>query len=269
MLRIGLVSYLNTTPLIYGLKKEAPPSWIFVEDHPSRLNLALRQGELDLALVSSFEYALNASQYLLIPDVSISATGRVGSVILFGKRRLEDLNEAEIVLTSASATSVALLRLLLEDFCGLRPRYRSGPLKDGLKAAGYLAIGDEALRLRYQDIFPETYDLAALWMEHTGLPFVFAVLATRREAWEEKGAAIREFASLLYLSRARGLSSLSLIAKRCQGIAGLSAGECLIYLKGIEYDFSGLKQEALRTFYEHLLRRKEIRNVPEFRFIEL
>lgn len=269
MLRIGLVSYLNTAPLVFGLKRTLPPEWVLVEDHPSRLNQALREGRLDLALVSSLEYAQNVGQYLLLPDVSISATGRVGSVTLFGYKRLEELNRACVVLTSASATSVALLKLLLEDFCGLKPFYRWGTVKEGVREGAYLAIGDEALRLKYQELFPENYDLAALWMEHTGLPFVFAVFAVRKDSWEAKGKAVKAFASSLYLSRARGLATLKTIARRCQGISGLTAGECLIYLKGIEYDLSGLKQEALRVFYEHLLRRKEIKKLPEFEFIDL
>ena len=267
MLRIGLVSYLNTAPLIFGLRKEK--GWVFEEDHPTHLNRALREGALDLALVSSLEYAQNARDYLLLPDISISATGRVGSVLLFGRRRLEELNREEIVLTPASATSVALLKLLLEDFCGLRPRYRKGTLKDGLEASAYLAIGDEALRLRFQDLFPESYDLAALWMEHTGLPFVFAVMAVRRDSWKEKMDEIKAFAGALYLSRARGVATLKDIAARCQGISGLSAGECLLYLKGIEYDLSGLKQEALGVFYEHLRRRGEIEAAPPLEFVPL
>jgi len=268
MLRIGVVSYLNTAPLLWGLKKESSSDWLFVEDHPTRLNEALRKGELDLALVSSLEYARSFEDYLLVPDISISATGRVGSVLLFGPARLEDLAGKEIILTRASATSVALLKLLLEDFCGLKVSYRTGSLKDGLKTQAYLAIGDEALRLRHQNPFPEAYDLASLWMEHTRLPFVFAVFAVRKESWATQKGKILSFLTKLYLSRARGMASLETIAKRCQGIAGLSSQECLVYLKGIEYDLSGLKQEALRVFFQHLFRRKEIPKKPSFCFLD-
>ncbi len=267
MLRIGLVSYLNTAPLLWALKKYTSSDWLFVEDHPTRLNAALRRGELDLALVSSLEYAQAFENYFLVPDISISATGRVGSVLLFGPQNLEDFTEREIILTSASATSVALLKLLLEDFCGLKVSYRYGSLQEGIKAQAYLAIGDEALRLRGQNLFPEAYDLASIWMEHTRLPFVFAIFAVRKEAWGNKKEKIISFLTQLYLSRAKGVASLEIIANKCQGIAGLSSRQCLVYLKGIEYDLSGLKQEALKIFFQHLFRRKEIPQNPKLVFL--
>ncbi len=269
-LRVGVVSYLNTAPLLFSLRQTAEArGWSIVEDHPANLNRRLAAGELDLALVSSLEYAENAPQYLLLPDVSISATGRVGSVILFSSSPLNTLTGKTVVLTRASATSVALLKLLLEDFYGQRPVYQSGTLKDAHQAAAYLAIGDEALRLRHHPPFAEAHDLAALWMERTHLPFVFAVFAVREEAWQRDPWTIREFAKELYLSRARGLASLSSLANQCQEISGLSAGECLLYLKGIEYDLSGLKQEALLVFFRHLARRGEISASPPLRFLKI
>ncbi len=266
-LTIGLVSYLNTAPLTFALRELAQKDWHFWEAHPSELNQALAKGELDLGLISSYEYA--RGDYLLLPDISISATGRVGSVLLFSQSPLDQLSGKEVVLTKASATSVALLKLLLEDFCGQKPRYRVGTASELEGADAYLAIGDEALRLRHHPPFPEAHDLAALWMEHTRLPFVFAVFAVRKEAWEEKAKAIRDFALALYLSRAKGLSALTGLASQCVKLSGLSTGECLLYLKGIEYDLSGLKQEALSVFFQHLFRRGEISRVPSLKFIDL
>ena len=267
-LRVGLVSYLNTAPLLFSLREEARNAqWELFEAHPTTLNKALAQGEIDLGLVSSYEYALG--DYLLLPDISISATGRVGSVLLFSSWPLDKLTAREILLTKASATSVALLKLLLEDFCGQRPIYRRGSLQDLKDKDAYLAIGDEALKLRHYPPRPHAYDLASLWMEHTGLPFVFAVFAVRPESWAQKAAEIRNFATALYLSRAKGLAALTGLASQCVKLSGLSSNECLLYLKGIEYDLSGLKQEALKVFFQHLKRRQEIPHCKELRFIDL
>ncbi len=267
-LKIGLVSYLNTAPLIFALKDlSKKKNWHLIEAHPTELNKALAKGELDLGLISSYEYA--RGDYLLLPDISISATGRVGSVLLFSQEPLDNLTGKLVVLTKASATSVALLKLLLEDFCGQKPIYRSGTIKDLEGAAAYLAIGDEALKLRHDPPFREAHDLAALWMEHTGLPFVFAVFAVRKEAWEKKATDIKEFALALYLSKAKGLTSLTSLANQCVRLSGLSSEECLLYLKGIEYDLSGLKQEALIVFFRHMKRRGDIQNVPSLKFITL
>jgi chorismate dehydratase len=251
----------------FGMRVATSANYRTTNAARSGLNEALATGKIDLGLVSSYEYA--QGDYFLLPDVSISATGRVGSVLLFSRVPLDQLSGEEVVLTKASATSVALLKLLLEDFCGQRPRYRMGSLADLAGAAAYLAIGDEALRLRHHPPFQEAYDLATLWMEHTGLPFVFAVFAVRKEAWREKAAAIRDFAQALYLSRARGLAALTELANQCVRLSGLSSGECLLYLKGIEYDLSGLKQEALRVFFQHLLRRKEVKRPHDLHFVDL
>ncbi len=267
-LRIGLVSYLNTAPLILTLNDlSKEKNWYLVEAHPTALNKALAKGDLDLGLISSYEYA--RGDYLLIPDVSISATGRVGSVLLFSQEPLDKLTGKVVVLTKASATSVALLRLLLEDFCGQKPIYRSGTIRDLEGAAAYLTIGDEALRLRHDPPFQEAHDLAALWMEHTGLPFVFAVFAVRKEAWRKKAEDIRNFVIALYLSRAKGLSTLTNLANQSVRLSSLSPEECLLYLKGIEYDLSGLKQEALLVFFRHMERRGNIPSVPRLKFIDL
>ncbi len=269
-LRIGIVSYLNTAPLLFSLREiSRTKSWSLIEDHPTALNQALHQNNLDLALISSFEYALNAEEYLLIPDISISATGRVGSVLLFSSKPIETLQGELVVLTKTSATSVALLKLLLEDFYDQSPLYQVGTLQEGQKATAYLAIGDEALRLRQTPPFPRSYDLAALWMERTRLPFVFALFAVRKDSWRKKASQIKEFVQELYLSRARGLARLPVLANQCRILSGLSLGECLLYLKGIEYDLSGLKQEALAVFFQHLLRRKEIPLYPRLDFIDL
>ena len=264
------MSYLNTAPLLFSLREAAQKNgWELVEDHPTALNQALNRGDLDLALVSSFEYASHWEEYLLIPDVSISATGRVGSVLFFSSKPIDQLHGELVVLTQASATSVALLKLLLEDFYGQTPCYKMGTLAEGKKGAAYLAIGDEALRLRRKFPFPKAYDLAALWMERTHLPFVFALFAVRRESWASKARQVRAFAQELFLSRARGLASLTGLASQCVSLSGLSAGECLLYLKGIEYDLSGLKQEALAVFFQHLLRRREISSYPLLNFVDL
>ena len=70
MLRIGCVKYLNARPLINGWDGD-------VEfDHPSVLCNKLAAAELDVALVSSFEFLRNPI-YRIVDDVSIASDGRV------------------------------------------------------------------------------------------------------------------------------------------------------------------------------------------------
>src|SRR5436305_12162454 len=103
MLRIGCVKYLNARPLIRGWPGE-------VEfDHPSALCKRLADGELDVALVSSFEFLRNPI-YRIVDDVSISSDGPVYSVVVAHRGDFSELEEIE--LDPASESAVNLLRCL-------------------------------------------------------------------------------------------------------------------------------------------------------------
>ena len=71
--RVGCVKYLNARPLIHGW----PGNVEF--DHPSVLCERLAKGQLDVALVSSFEFLRNPI-YRIVDSVSISSEGPVYSV---------------------------------------------------------------------------------------------------------------------------------------------------------------------------------------------
>ncbi len=264
--KLGLVNYFNTAPLRYSLTESLPSGIEILYAPPAVLNRAIARGEIQAGLISSLAYARQHNDLVLLPDISISATGRVGSVLFFYDGELKDLEGQSVALTPESETSVALLKLLLEDFYGLRPRYRTGTPMEGDQ--GYLAIGDEALRLRKTPPFSQVLDLAGIWTEKTGLPFVFAVLAIRKDALKEHQSLIRDLAEKLYFSRARGLAHLRTLVAESRPDT-LTYPEALTYLAGLEYDLSGLKQEALHVFFRHLIRREEIPPLKDLHFLEL
>src|SRR5205809_3320662 len=104
MLRVGCVKYLNARPLIRGW--QGPVEF----DHPSALCAQLARGELDVALVSSFEFLRNPI-YRIVDDVSISSDGPVYSVVVAHREKISDVKEIE--LDPAAETSGNLLRCLL------------------------------------------------------------------------------------------------------------------------------------------------------------
>ena len=99
--------------------------------------------------------------------------------------RREALHGASIALTNESSTSVRQLRLLLEVRHGVKPaayeRQSLRGMHEHFDAA--LVIGDEALRWRVRppEGFVQAMDLASEWTEWTGLPFVFACWALRKD----------------------------------------------------------------------------------------
>jgi predicted solute-binding protein len=169
-LRIGCVKYLNARPLIHGW-----PGQVAL-DHPSALCSQLARGNLDVALVSSFEFLRNPI-YRIIDGVSISSDGPVYSVVVAHPGQFAELKE--ITLDPAAETSNNLLRCLLKEL-NLNPRI--GSTSSGADTSARLLIGDQAIRFRRQRANEfEFWDLGEQWKKLSGLPFVYALWLVRPE----------------------------------------------------------------------------------------
>jgi chorismate dehydratase len=181
-LHIGCVKYLNARPLIRGW----PGNVEF--DHPSVLCQRLANGQLDIALVSSFEFLRNPI-YRIVDDVSISSDGPVYSVVVAHCGEFSDIDEIE--LDPASETAVNLLRCLLGEL-GLTPRLTGGTSESAGLHSGRLIIGDQAISFRqnHADAF-RFWDLGEQWKKLTGLPFVYALWLIRPEVPDAKSIAQR------------------------------------------------------------------------------
>ncbi len=264
MIRIGMVNYINTAP-IYEVWKERVhrSNWLVTEAPPSQLNQMLAAGELDLGFVSAYEYALRPQLYRIMADLSISATGPVGSVFLFSSVPPEQLDGELVLMTGQSDTSVHLLQIILEEFLAVQPRYIRGevfaPRTAENEPTAILAIGDEALRLTAQknERFPICIDLGEFWNQKTGLPFVFAVCAVREDFLKKEPTAAREVRQTLQACRTSGLARLPKICAKVAPRIPMSYDACLNYFQSMEYDLSLTKQEALQHFFTLLINRSE------------
>ena len=161
MLRLGRISYVNMAPVFYRLDAEVDE----VQGVPTDLNDRLLRGELDLAPISSIEYARHADRLRLLPRLCVSSEGAVESIQLVSRKPLEQVRS--VAVTPESATSVVLTKVLFPDA-------EHVPL--GEDAEAKLLIGDAALKSAFEDPTPH-HDLGKLWLERTGLPMVFAVWA--------------------------------------------------------------------------------------------
>jgi chorismate dehydratase len=170
--RIGSVPYLNAAPLIRGFEDQV------ILEPPSQLAEGLRRGELDAALVSVTEVLLN-DRYDVLDGVAIASLGEVQSVLLAHRRPLEEIRE--VYCDPASLTSRLLVQVLLAER-GLRPQFKPLASYDSAARPDFvLLIGDPALDLLLGPRDQEVWDLGSAWFELTGLPFVYAVWALRRE----------------------------------------------------------------------------------------
>jgi predicted solute-binding protein len=227
-LRVGCVKYLNARPLICGWGSE-------VEfDHPSSLCQRLAKGDLDVALVSSFEFLRNPI-YRMVDDVSISSDGPVYSVVLAHREELRDV--AEIELDPASETSGNLLRYLLGKR-GFTPRL---VIKSSVAEAARLLIGDQAIRFRQNHPQWRFWDLGDAWKQLVDLPFVYALWLVRPEVVNPAPIAQR-----LRALRHENLARLdALIAEEEE----FDREFChRYYREHLRFSFGEREKEGLRTF---------------------
>jgi chorismate dehydratase len=259
--RLGAISYLNVAPVYDWLSRRAPNELAgvtLVDGVPAQMNRALEIGAVDISNVSSVAFGQHVDEWALAPGLSVAAHGRVDSVLLFSWHAdWRDLDGRSIALTSHSATSVELTRLLAERRSGTHPRYViTAPDLDAMLAEhdAALLIGDIALREGYlrREIVgrgrPFVFDLAREWQAWTGLPFVFAVWAVRRDRAEAVRAA--GAVGLLRESTARGLADLPRLAREASARLGLPASLCADYLRLLDYELSARDLLGLRRFLE-------------------
>ena len=98
---------------------------------PAELNAAMRRGEVDLGSISAMEYGRHPDDYLLLPDLSISSRGPVGSVLLFSRVPFAELDGRSIRVSAASASGAALLKVLMAELFQVAPATGAVPWPAG------------------------------------------------------------------------------------------------------------------------------------------
>ncbi len=180
-IRIGGVPYGVGAPLLAGM--DSDPAVTLVREAPTRLIERLRAGTLDCALVSSIE-AIRAPGYVIAPGLGIACKQEIRSVRAF---RRPGSPIRTVGLDQSSATSVALLRLLLTNVhaadVAADVRFETiAPTRtpDALPHDLVLLIGDNGLLA--DPGRRSAWDLGREWRRWTGLPFVFALWVVRAGA---------------------------------------------------------------------------------------
>jgi chorismate dehydratase len=246
VIRLGRISYANMAPVFYRLRADVEE----VTGVPTELNRLLLDGEIDIAPISSIEYARNADRLRILPRVCVSSEGAVDSIQLVTRLPLGRVRS--VAVTPESATSVVLTRVLL-------PSAEILPL--GASADATLLIGDAALKSAFEDPTPH-YDLGRLWLERTGLPMVFAVWAAPEPVVE--GLAELEHALVASVRLAR--AEPERLAREASATYGYPAGFLARYFEKLRYSFGPRERAGLYTFLEMARDVGELDHVPELRF---
>lgn len=232
-LRISIVEYLNTAPLVWGFT-DGPLTGKYELSFtvPSQCAEALRRGDVDIAIIPAIEYQ-RMEGMAVIPGISIAAKTDVRSLLVVAKRPIEMAQR--IALDTSSRSSAALVRLLAAEYWKIKPEFvdaAPNPSEMLRQADAALVIGDPALRVAlkmdalsgkapsgeqccqgdpdelpvpgFETIF--VYDVAYQWREMTGKPCVLALWAGRRDALNPEVVADFEASKRYGLSRVREIS---------------------------------------------------------------
>jgi chorismate dehydratase len=233
-LRIGCVKYLNGRPLIHGWPTDV------ALDHPSALCAQLSRGELDVALVSSFELLRNPI-YRIVDGVSISSDGPVYSVVVAHVGEISAVEQIE--LDPAAETSGNLLRCLLSEL-KLRPRFVATSTSFPAKGTARLLIGDQAIRFRQEHGSKfQFWDLGENWKNLVGFPFVYALWLVRPEVVDPKSIADR-----LRALRDKNLAKLNDLIACEREFDRNFCGH--YYRQHLRFSFGVREKKGLRAFHQ-------------------
>ena len=248
-LRVGIVEYVITVPLLAGL--EHIPDTDRIEWHqapPTTLNKMLVDGDIDVSLVSTAAYLANTEQLQLLRSVCIAAYEKVLSVCLYTKVPLWQLGEVTIAVTDHSASSAALLKLLCQRCWNVSPTFHIvSTLDECLSHDAFLIIGDVSLENPEVPGY-NTVDLAQAWCYATGLPFCFAVLVARAEVAKQRphevAALERALLASVAWSEGHADAVVSTAASRCN----VSRERLAEYYTRLNYRFDDSIASAIDTF---------------------
>jgi len=249
-LRVSIVQYLNTAPLVRGLTHgPLRGKYELSFTVPSQCAEELRTGAADIAILPAIEYQ-RIEGLAILPNLAIASKNKVRSLLLVAKEPLGEIRR--IALDRSSRSTQALTRILCAKKWKITPEFfEAEPDVERMlqEADAGLVIGDPALRLALSGAGGAgfaVHDIVEEWRALTDLPAVLAVWAARREV------VTAEIADEFRDSLAFGMEHIEEIAQEASQEMGLPAGELLSYLReNIQYRLDDEDLRGLRKYYEY------------------
>ncbi|MFE1550133.1 menaquinone biosynthetic enzyme MqnA/MqnD family protein [Streptomyces sp. NPDC058718] len=257
--RVGHIQFLNCLPLYWGLARTGTLLDLeLTKDTPEKLSERLVRGDLDVGPITLVEYLRNAEDLVALPDIAVGCDGPVMSCVIVSQRPLRELDGARVALGSTSRTSVRLAQLLLAEQYGVKPDYYTCPPDLGVmmqEAEAAVLIGDAALRASLHDaprLGLQVHDLGLMWKEWTGLPFVFAVWAARKDFLAREPETVHEVHQAFLASRDLSLEEVAKVAEQAARWETFDAELLERYFRTLDFRFgpeqlAGVREFARRT----------------------
>ncbi len=279
--RIGFIKYVNSIPFYHDYDSVPVDKMIgeacgggfdfeIIYDAPARLNDMISGGGLDIAAISAYEYVRNRENLQMLNKISISAFESVMSVLLISKRSMTDLSGRHILASDESASSTSLLKILAEDFFDNKNvKYTAakisaseidGALREG-RADAVMAIGDQALKYvesrehtgaKTEEYGIKIFDLCSLWNQFTSLPFVFAIMAAKKDFYFANKAICDRISEAVKAKIKFFGANREIFAAKAAKLSGLSENTMKKYYGLLNYEFMPEHIMALEEFEKRL-----------------
>jgi len=270
-LRISIVQYLNTAPLVWGFTNgPLQGKYDLSFTVPAQCAEDLRHGRADVAIIPAIEYQ-RIPGLVILPDMAIASKNQVRSLLIIAKKPIEQVKS--FALDRSSRSTQVLTRILCAELWRISPQFFEAlpDLPEMLSQAdAALLIGDPALRASVGiegdtwNAQPEQavcqaatlgialseplyiYDVAAVWRSLTGLPAVLAVWACRREL--ATPGVMADFLA----SRDFGLAHMSEISYEAAQDLELGQATLESYLRNnIDFSLDLENRRGLELYFEH------------------
>lgn len=258
---IGLSDSLVYLPLIYGISHNLVRHDFGISYAPIMENaIKLREGEIELGIISSLDYALKKETWLIVPDICVSSNQKIKDVQLFFKKGLKDIRKVAVDHNAFSEN--ILLQILMREKFMMNPGYikMEPDLKKMLSDAdAALIVGDRALN--YYMTNPNRLDLNEEWTDMTGLPFVYSFWAGREFTISSNDLKLLESSFRL------GITNLEKISREYAKTHTENWGFYHdFFTQNISYSFADDEKDGLHEFYNYAFFYGFTEFIPELHF---
>ena len=182
-IKLGHMTYLNSAVFYSNLSES---KYSFHPYTPREMAKSIEENKIFAGPIPYAEIIRLGEKITPLSNIGVACKNDAKSVFVFSDISISKLKfrKKKIIfaVTSHSATSVQLLRILLRDYWSLE-NYEF--VKEGSPHDASLVIGDPAIEAKKSGLYKIACDLALIWKELTGLPFVFAEWVSNQSSLEE------------------------------------------------------------------------------------
>ncbi len=257
-LRISVVEYLNTVPLVWGFTHgPLQEKYDLRFAVPSECAAQLQRGEVDLGIIPVIEYQRIPQDLVVLPEMAVAAKNEVRSILILARKPVQ--HARRFALDASSRSSQALARILCAEHWKITPDFvqmNPDPAAMLSEADAALLIGDPALRVAVNLAAPgyipavpgvenlHVYDVAREWRAMTGLPCVLAMWVGRREVVTPQ--VVADFLA----SKGYGLQRIPEISAEWSARLKLPIPEIEHYLRvNVDFGFDEANRRGLELYF--------------------